>query len=589
MTGPLHQVDDEFADFVRARQHRLLRAAYLVVGDEAEAVRLVRGSFTSLWLSWRTVRDEDLDAFVRRDLYRAATGRRAGRREPSPSGRRVDDEPANALVSALAGLTPRQRAVVVLLHLERRSERETAEVLGISTAVVAAQERSARARLHELAPAVVADPGRNPPATELGRLLEAASLHVEERHLTDEARADAAAHRRRRRHRGVAALAVVGALVAVVVTVPGGERGREAPTVERTSPVPTVGAAWDAGEVDVLGVPTQVGPTARQLTTLPSVSDETRNQLALPEVLAFGPDTRIPNLSDVGGSSAPVRAVLLRHTLDGMRAVLVRPTLANPLMLVDTVRLVPTLDEGGDTAEPLEVKAVADDRRHVMFVQPGRVLVLDAFTTQVRSFDVPDRFIGEGGWVGTELVVWSDTYRWRVSPGSGRVSRLGQAAYAGAHQVRVVGGDGVRILGFDAQGTGSASRTGPSVLSGVWGATFTNDDDRVATGGSLSEGAALELNRQRPRRLSQGVFTIDASSLGAARLLVAPESEGAAAGCCEVLGWAYRDEVLVRWRITDLLMWNARTGSLQRVATLPGRQQEPPVTGSAATSVAIAP
>jgi hypothetical protein len=202
---------------------------------------------------------------------------------------------------------------------------------------------------------------------------------------------------------------------------------------------------------------------------------------------------------------------------------------------------------------------------------------------------VPDRFLEEGGWVGSELVVWSGTYRWRISPDTGRVTRLSQAAYAGAHQVEVVGADGVRILGFNSQGTGSASRTGPSVLSAVWGASFTNDDERVATGGFLSESAALELNRQRPMRLFQGVFTIDAASLGAPRLLVAPDSEGVSVGCCEVLGWAYRDEVLLRWQGTELLMWNALTGALRHVSALPGRQQDPPVVGSAATSVAIAP
>jgi hypothetical protein len=90
-------------------------------------------------------------------------------------------------------------------------------------------------------------------------------------------------------------------------------------------------------------------------------------------------------------------------------------------------------------------------------------------------------------------------------------------------------------------------------------------------------------------RLFQGVLTIRAESLTGARLLVAPESEGVSVGCCEVLGWAFTDEVLIRWKGTDLLMWNATTGTLLRVSTLPGRQREPAIVGSAATSVAIAP
>jgi hypothetical protein len=74
---------------------------------------------------------------------------------------------------------------------------------------------------------------------------------------------------------------------------------------------------------------------------------------------------------------------------------------------------------------------------------------------------------------------------------------------------------------------------------------------------------------------------------GAPRLLIAPLSEGVSVGCCEVLGWAYRDEVLVRWRTTELLLWNASTGALVRVATLPGRDGSAP--GTPAVSVALAP
>ncbi|MFW5469963.1 sigma factor-like helix-turn-helix DNA-binding protein [Knoellia sp. CPCC 206435] len=586
MTAPLREVDDEFADFVRARQHELLRAAYLVCGDEQRAERLVREAFTTLWVSWRTLGDEDLDAFVRRVLYRALTAR-AGRRSSAsdPSAER----PRSAVEVALAALAPRQRAVIVLRHVERRSQHDAAAALGLSTRGVAAHESAALRRLDALLPGV----GASPPGArvaDLERVLDAAAEHLTERDLVAPAREGARSIRERRRRAGATALAVATAVVVGVVVIPWGPDGSDRPTTFRPSqpPQPVVGAEWDPSEVDVLGVPAQVGPTARQLADLPRVPDATRGQLALPDVLAFGPDTRMPDLSAVGGSGAPVRAVLLRHTAQGLRAVLVRPTLANPYVLVDTVPLVPTLDEGGTSADPLEVTAIADDRRHVMFLQPGKVHVLDAFTATVRSFTVPDRHLHEGGWVGREVNVWSQTYRWRVSPDTGQVRRLGQAVYHGPHRVTATADD-LRIQGYDDRGTGSASRTGPGLLSGTWGATFSNDEDRLATGGFLSQPAALELNRQRPMRLFQGVLTLDARQLTGARLLVAPGSEGVAVGCCEVLGWAYKDEILVRWRITDLLMWNARTGALLRVSTLPGRQQEPPVLGSPAASVAIAP
>jgi RNA polymerase sigma factor (sigma-70 family) len=586
VTVPLREVDDEFADFVRARQHDLLRAAYLVCADEQRAERLVREAFTALWVSWRTVRDEDLDAFVRRVLYRALTSRSSRR---SPSRDAGPEPPRSAVEAALAALPVRQRAVVVLRHVERRSERDTADALGISRGAVAAHESEALRRLHELLPES-ADLRSGAGATDLERLLDAAAAHVAERDLVRSAREGARSIRERRRRARATALAIGTALVVGVVVVPRGQDGSDRPAESRRSQSPeqTGGAAWDPSEVDVLGAPAQVGPTARQLAELPRIADATRGQLALPDVLAFGPDTRMPDLSAVGGSGAPVRAVLLRHTSDGLRAVLVRPTLANPYVLVDTLPLVPTLDEGGTSADPLEVTAIADDRRHIVFVQPGKVHVLDAFTATVRSFPVPDRHLDEGGWVGREVIVWSQAYRWRVSPDTGQVRRLGQAVYHGPHRVTAAADD-LRIQGYDDRGTGSASRTGPGLLSGTWGATISNDEDRLATGGFLSQSAALELNRQRPMRLFQGVLTLDARQLTGARLLVAPGSEGVAVGCCEVLGWAYKDEILVRWRVTDLLMWNARTGALLRVATLPGQPRDPPVVGSPAAAVAIAP
>lgn len=587
MTGPLREVDDEFADFVRARQLPLLRAAHLVCGDEKRAERLVTDAFTALWSSWRTVQDEDLDAFVRRTLYRSLTSGR--RRRPLPVSEGPPDRPPSAVAAALAALSPRQRAVVVLRHVERRSERDIADALGISRGAVAAHDTAAQRRLHELLPQL-GDPGPGARAADLERLLALAAEHVVERDLVRSARDGARALRNRRRRVGAISLAVGTALAVGLVVVPSGQESSDRPTGARTPPARDLSVGeWDAGEVDVLGVPVQVGPTARQLAELPRVDDATRGQLALPDVLAFGPDTRIPDLSAVGGSGAPVRAVLLRHTVDGLRAVLVRPTLADPYVLVDSLPLIQTLDERGASAEPLEVRAIADDRRHVMFVQPGRVHVLDAFTTTVRSFAVPDRHLAEGGWAGGEVIVWSQTHRWRVSPDTGQVNLLGDTAYPGRYLVTVAGADGLRIRGFDARGRGSASRTGPGLLSGTWGDTFTNDEDRLATGGFLSRPAASELNRQRPLGLSQGVLALDGRTPTEARLLVAPGSEGAAVECCEVLGWAFKDEVLVRWRITDLLMWNARTGALLRVSTLPGPAQDPPVIGTAAASVALAP
>ena len=53
---------------------------------------------------------------------------------------------------ALAGLTPRQRAVVVLRYFEDLTERGTAQVLGVSVGTVKSQTHLALRRLREAAP-----------------------------------------------------------------------------------------------------------------------------------------------------------------------------------------------------------------------------------------------------------------------------------------------------------------------------------------------------------------------------------------------------------------------------------------------------
>ena len=157
-----HEVDEEFARYVRARQHRLLRAAYLVCGDAHLAEDLLQGALTKVAARWDRLRHENPDAYVRRILYRdAVSSWRRTRRESLSSlplievpvhdrseqtGQRVD------LERALAELTPKQRAMVVLRFFEDRSEGETAEVLGVSVGTVKSQTHAALGRLRTLLP-----------------------------------------------------------------------------------------------------------------------------------------------------------------------------------------------------------------------------------------------------------------------------------------------------------------------------------------------------------------------------------------------------------------------------------------------------
>ncbi len=160
----MKQIDADFADYVRARQHRLLRAAYLVCGDAHRAEDLLQQAFEKLALRWDTVKYGQPDAYVRRILYRDAvsTWRRTRREhltaappEPDAAGsggrggleERISDRVD--LQAALARLTPKQRAVLVLRFFEDRSEADTADVLGVSVGTVKSQTHVALANLRE--------------------------------------------------------------------------------------------------------------------------------------------------------------------------------------------------------------------------------------------------------------------------------------------------------------------------------------------------------------------------------------------------------------------------------------------------------
>ncbi|EAP99461.1 putative RNA polymerase ECF-subfamily sigma factor [Janibacter sp. HTCC2649] len=558
MAPSRNEVDDDFAEFVRARQHQVLRAAHLLCGDPRVADDLTRDAFVVLATRWSKIRDDSPDTYVRSVLYRDAMRlRHTGAHD----------------VPALDRLSQKQRAVTVLLHFEHRSEHEAAEILGISVGAV-------RSQAH-------AGDGLD------GSLLDAAEP-VAERDYVDAAQSGAQAKKLRRRRFGMATAAAVALVAAAIVIVPrGSTTGRvdpaPSPSIRPTSLAPTVDG--EPNTFSLFSVTTQVGPDLSQVNALPKIDDLTRSQLALPEVLTFGTETVMPTLSEVGNNSAPVRAVLLRNTPDGMRPVLVRPTLSKPFMLVDTVTLFPNVDEGGNSSEPLEVTAIANDRRHVMFLQPGKVLVLDAFSGKVTTFAVDDPYLEAGGWTsdGQSVIASSGTRQWRITPATGAADRLGEVgANPGSHKV-VVDDDGtMRVLEYDAGGNGSRTIGGPRVLSQVWGTTFTNAERRLATGGFLNRSAEVFANEVQPDKLFQGVFAVDRDGVTSARLLLAPGTEGVSLGCCEVLGWAYNDQVLIRWNGRDLLAWNVGTGAVTRVSTLPDSDEGSPM-GKPGLTVALAP
>jgi RNA polymerase sigma-70 factor (sigma-E family) len=152
----------EYAEYVGARQGRLLRVAFLLCGDVERAEELLLGVLVTLARHWSDIRDDQPDDHVRRLLYRRALS--SPRRTPERVGAPPADDPATAeegsrpdrlrhdVLRALDTLTPRQRAIIVLRHVEGRTDRETAEVLGVRVGAVRSGTHDAVARLREALP-----------------------------------------------------------------------------------------------------------------------------------------------------------------------------------------------------------------------------------------------------------------------------------------------------------------------------------------------------------------------------------------------------------------------------------------------------
>jgi RNA polymerase sigma-70 factor (sigma-E family) len=155
--------ETSFLEYMRADTAALSRVAFLLTGDRQLAEDLVQETLLRVVGRWgRIVATGDPRPYVRRVMYHqhVSLWRRARLRivpMEHPPDRRVPDvaDAADVAVSvsaALAKLAPRQRAVLVLRYFEDRTERETAEILGLGIGTVKSHTRDALARLRVIAP-----------------------------------------------------------------------------------------------------------------------------------------------------------------------------------------------------------------------------------------------------------------------------------------------------------------------------------------------------------------------------------------------------------------------------------------------------
>ncbi|WP_406392965.1 SigE family RNA polymerase sigma factor [Streptomyces sp. NBC_00887] len=158
-TGPT-----SFEEFARASQRRLYRTAYLLCGDAESARDLTQTTLAKLFQHWRRAGTAQYpEAYARTVLTRTYLAERRRRLRDLLAHTRVDTPRAAVrpeltvtLLTALAELPPRARAMVVLRYWEDLSVESVAELLRCSESTVKSQCSRSLARLREqLGPAHV--------------------------------------------------------------------------------------------------------------------------------------------------------------------------------------------------------------------------------------------------------------------------------------------------------------------------------------------------------------------------------------------------------------------------------------------------
>lgn len=158
-TGPSSSATPPtFEDFYQERHDGLYRALWLVTRNRHEAEEIAQDAFLRLFERWDRVRElEDMGGYLYRtamNVWRsrgrrtAVAIRRAVRALPADDGL-AEVESRDAVVRALAPLTPRQRAALVLTDLLGFTSEEAGTALGVRASTVRVLAARARTTLQE--------------------------------------------------------------------------------------------------------------------------------------------------------------------------------------------------------------------------------------------------------------------------------------------------------------------------------------------------------------------------------------------------------------------------------------------------------
>ena len=147
---------EEFAEFAETTSPRLRRMAFLLCGDWHTAEDLAQTTLAKVFVSWRRIRRQDaVHAYATRTLVNTylAHKRLKSTSEvlsgwlPEPPAESPTPETRMVVLDALATLSPRCRAVVVLRYWADLSVDQAAAVLGCSPGNVKSQNARALGKL----------------------------------------------------------------------------------------------------------------------------------------------------------------------------------------------------------------------------------------------------------------------------------------------------------------------------------------------------------------------------------------------------------------------------------------------------------
>jgi RNA polymerase sigma factor (sigma-70 family) len=145
-----------FESFYEAESPTLFRRLWLVTGNRAEAEEIMQDAFLQLWEHWDRTQDVDdptaylyrtaMNVFRRRYQRAMMAAKRALGAGPAVDEFAIADD-RHIVRKALAQLSPRQRAALVLTEMLGFSTQETARALGVRAATVRALAFQGRAAL----------------------------------------------------------------------------------------------------------------------------------------------------------------------------------------------------------------------------------------------------------------------------------------------------------------------------------------------------------------------------------------------------------------------------------------------------------